>query len=570
MLDTMISGGTVIDGTGAPSFQADVGIVDGKIVCIGKSTERAKRTIDATDRIVCPGFIDIHTHYDAQLCWDRFLSPSPLHGVTTVIGGNCGFSLAPLEPTEKDYLLEMLARVEGIPVEALRAGVPADWRSFEEFLDRAHGLAVNAGFLVGHCALRRCVMGDRANSEAATDADMTAMLTLLSRCLQEGALGFSSTTSPTHIDGDYQPVPSRRAGRDEILQLARSLKDHPGTMLEFIPSIGRFTEEDQELMIQMTVQSERTLNWNVLVSSAECPQAYQAQLDLSDRAAARGGRILALTLPQVMNMRLNLRSGFVLDSISEWKNIFRLPVKERCRALSEPAIRDGLAKATRTNKMFGALFRWENMTVSETVHPENKRFEGRQIGEIAIELNREPFDTLLDLAISEELETSFSPLIPGNDDDNWRLRGELWRDPRTLIGASDAGAHLDMIDTFAYTTTTLEVGVRQRQLISLEEAICQLTAAPARAVGLIERGTLTEGFHADVVVFDPDTIAVGPLATRRDLPDQQRRLFAGAIGIDSVLVNGVEIVQRNEFTGALPGIALRSGRDTTNTTNTTN
>jgi N-acyl-D-aspartate/D-glutamate deacylase len=239
MLDVLIQGGTIVDGTGGAGRAGDLGIRDGRIVAIGQIDEEARQTIDATGKIVAPGFVDVHTHYDAQAFWDGTLSPSPFHGVTTVMGGNCGFSIAPLTAEAGDYLMKMLSRVEGMPLESLEAGVPWNWSSFGEYLDRLEGrLSVNAGFMVGHSAIRRCVMGERAVGEQATEAELADMVELLRSSLAEGGMGFSSTISSTHNDFDGNPVPSRHATREEILTLARQVRDFSGTTVEFLPGVG--------------------------------------------------------------------------------------------------------------------------------------------------------------------------------------------------------------------------------------------------------------------------------------------------------------------------------------------
>jgi N-acyl-D-aspartate/D-glutamate deacylase len=515
--------------------------------------------------VVCPGFIDVHTHYDAQVFWDGTCSPSPYHGVTTIVGGNCGFSIAPLSPEAGDYLMRMLARVEGMPLESLRAGVPWDWRSFGDYLGRLEGrLAVNAGFMVGHSALRRVVMGERAVGHAASPAEQDAMLALLRRSLEEGGLGFSSTVSPTHNDGDGQPVPSRHASRDELIALARAVRDFPGTTLEFLPGVGIFTDEQKSLMADLSLAANRPLNWNVLVPSAGNEEMVAAQLSATDYARERGAEVVALTVPQAMTIRINLRTGFVFDALPGWAELFRLPVEARKRRLADPAARKELdlqAKSERAGLLRG-LARWENMRIVESFTAETKRWEGRTVGELARETGQDPFDAMLDLAIADDLRTSFMPPGAGDRAEDWAVRGRVWRDDRTVIGASDAGAHLDMIDTFAVPTQVLGNGVRRHQVIGLEEAVRQLTDVPARLYGVRERGRLAPGWRADLVVFDPEAIACGPTYTRFDLPAGAGRLYADALGIERVLVNGVEIVREGKHTGALPGTVLRSGRDT--------
>jgi N-acyl-D-aspartate/D-glutamate deacylase len=565
MLDCLIQNGSVIDGTGAPRRTADIAIEAGRIVEIGRVGAPAKRTLDARGRIVAPGFVDIHTHYDAQAFWDGTLSPSPFHGVTTVVGGNCGFSIAPLSREAAGYMKRMLARVEGMPLESLEAGVPWDWTSFGEYLARLDGrLAVNAGFLVGHSALRRVVMGEAAIGETANDAALRAMVDLLRESLAQGGLGFSSSAAPTHNDSEGHPVPSRYATREEFLALARALRDFPGTTLEFIPTIGSFSEAQQDLMAAMSLAANRPLNWNVLGVSAYSAKASEAQLAASDYAAARGARVIALTPSQVMKLRINLATGFLFDALPGWAAVLGLPLPERMRLLRDPAVRENLHKGA-TSEAAGAMRAiavWENVTIEETFNPANAALRGRKIGAVAKEQNKTPFDAMLDLALSEDLRTSFSPFIPGDDEASWKLRAKVWLDPRTVIGASDAGAHLDMIDTFTCTTSLLGPGVREKGLIPLEEAVRQLSDVPARLYGIRERGRLAPGWHADIVVFDESRIGPGPVHTRHDLPAGAARLYAEAEGIEHVLVNGVEIVRGKQFTGALPGTVLRSGRDT--------
>jgi N-acyl-D-aspartate/D-glutamate deacylase len=564
MLDTVLRGGLVIDGSGSAARRADVGMRDGRIAAIGEIDEEARETIDVEGKVVSPGFVDVHTHYDAQAFWDPALSPSCFHGVTTVMGGNCGFSVAPLTDESGPYLMRMLSRVEGMPLASLEEGVPWNWRSFGEYLDALEGkLALNAGFLVGHSAIRRAVMGEASVERAANASEIEAMQDLLAESLEAGGMGFSSTLAPTHNDLEGKPVPSRWAERDEIVALCSTVREHPGTTLEFIPAIGVFSDEDMALMTDMSLAANRPLNWNVLVIQSFNEPGWRAQLAASDYAEERGARVIALTPSQVMIIRLNFRSGFVLDSLPEWAPVIALPHDEKLKALADPAVRKRLDERANSDDagVMRAIAVWENMLIAETFEPEHAKYEGRMIGDVAKELGKEPFDALLDLAISEDLKTSFSPMIPGDDDASWQMRKEAWTDPRTIVGASDAGAHLDMINTFAYSTALLGPAVRERSLLTLEEAIHQLTDVPARHYGIRERGRLAIGWHADVTVFDPDDVGLGELYARNDLPQDEMRLYADAFGIERVFVNGTEIVRDGELTGAHPGAIIRSGRD---------
>ena len=566
MLDVLIRGGSVVDGTGAPTRRADVGIRDGLIVT-AVDGESAARTIDADGLVVAPGFVDLHTHYDAQLTWDPTASPSILHGVTTVIGGNCGFTLAPAGEQHADYLMRMMARVEGIPVDALSTGLPWDWASYEDWLGRFEGnIAVNAGFLVGHCALRRSVMGPEAVEREAKDDEVAQMQQLLADALRAGGLGFSSTQSNTHNDADGRPVPSRVASAAELIALAGTLREHAGTTLEFITAgcLSGFSEDEVETMTSMSVAADRPLNWNLLGVSAANPDFHNHQLDASDKAAARGGRVIALTLPHVMRIRLSFLTGFVLDGLPGWRETLHLPVAERGRALADPEVRRRLKAGADSPEagMLRGLAKWDRLHLAETFAPETAQFAGRSVGDVAAERGVDPFDALLDIVVADELRTGLHPALPEGGADDWQMRAEVWRDPRTIVGGSDAGAHLDMMCGAIYSTSLLGSAVRDRRLLTMEEAIHQLTDVPARLYGLRDRGRIEAGAKADLVLFDPETVGHGPDRTRNDLPGGAARLYAEATGIARVIVNGVEVATDGVATGASPGTLLRSGRDT--------
>jgi N-acyl-D-aspartate/D-glutamate deacylase len=577
MLDLAITGSTVVDGTGAPGRLADVGVRDGRIVAVarpGELDEPAHRVIDGEGRVVCPGFVDLHTHYDAQLFWDPFATPSPFHGVTTVFAGNCGFGLAPLDPdADGDYLRRMMAKVEGIPLDALEAGVPWDWHSMGDFLDRLDGrTAVNAGFLAGHSGIRRAVMGEQATVAEASPEQVARMAELLERMLADGAIGFSTSQAPTHRDGNGDPVPSRAASSDELVALATACGRQPGTQIELIVPgcINGFTDEEMALMADLSLAAGRPVNWNVLAVTSLNPTGHLHQLTASDVAAERGAVVKALTIPQGFQIRISFSSGIPLDALPGWGPIMALPTDERIRAFRDPEVRRRLDEGAQSPEagLIGALANWGALSFFECHTAQTRALEGRRVADVAAEEGKTTFDCLLDVVVADELRTVMQPPIPAETDEGWRVRAEVWRDPRTIIGGSDAGAHLDLFCGATYSTVLVGECVRERALLTLEEAVHQLTDVPARFYGVRDRGRVEVGACADLLVFDPATI--GPYAerTRDDLPGGASRIYAEADGIDHVIVNGRSVVQAGELIaepdehGRLPGRLLRSGVDT--------
>ncbi|CAB4367795.1 MAG: amidohydrolase family protein [Actinobacteria bacterium] len=563
-LDLAITGGMVVDGTGAVPQRADVGVKDGRIVEIGELSTSATETIDATGLAVSPGFIDLHTHYDAQAFWDTTLSPSPMHGVTTVFGGNCGFTIAPLTPQDGDYLMRMLARVEGMPLESLQQGVPWNWSTTAEYLDALDGtLLPNAGFLVGHSALRRVVMHDDANERAATPQEIEQMVVLLRAGLSAGGMGFSSTWSPSHNDHTGAPVPSRHASREELLALCSEVRHHEGTTLEFIPAVGEFSREVFELMGDMSAAANRPLNWNLLQVYSQNWELVQHQLAGFDIAASRGGQVLALTLPDTFRLRLNFKSGFILDILDGWDKLMSLPDEEKLTMMSTA---DGRARmnamAQGTVGPTRSIGNWGGYILLEIFNEKWKKYEGRIVGEVAQELKVDPWDLLCDIVVADGLLTVIANQDRGQDRDTWDKRVQVWRDHRAVVGASDAGAHLDMIDSYAFSTTMIARAVREHELMPLEEAVYHLTDRPARLYGIKGRGRIATGWAADITVFDASTIGPGPAQMRFDLPGGAGRVYGESIGVEHVIVNGVPAVRNNVALGSRPGTLLRSGRDT--------
>ncbi|MFG2978357.1 amidohydrolase family protein [Streptomyces sp. NPDC048331] len=573
MLDHLIKGATVVDGTGAPARVADLGIRDGRIAVIadpGTVTEAARTTEDATGLVLTPGFIDPHTHYDAQLFWDPYATPSMNHGVTTVAGGNCGFTLAPLNPArpeDADYTRRMMSKVEGMALKALEEGVDWTWSTFGEYLDALEGrIAVNAGFMVGHCALRRHVMGEDAVGGRPTPEQLQAMLDLFHDAMNAGAWGLSTTQSSTHSDGSGAPVASRHARPDELLALSKAVAEHEGTQLEAIVAgcLDQFSDDEIDLFVEMSAAAGRPLNWNVLTIDASVPERVPRQLIPSERARKAGGRIVALTMPILTPMNMSLGTFCALNLIPGWGEILGLPVPERIAKLRDADVRAEMLRRADSKEagVFRRLAHFGRYVIGDTYSEENEGLSGRVVNDIAAERGQDPFHCLVEICANDDLRTVLWPMPTDNDPASWALRAETWQHEDVMLGGSDAGAHLDRMCGAPYTTRFLGDCLRGRKLVPLEQAVQMLTDDPARLFGLRERGRLAEGFHADLVLFDPERIEAGPATLVHDLPGDSPRLDARAIGIVSVRVNGVETIRDDEVTGAVPGIVLRSGRDT--------
>jgi N-acyl-D-aspartate/D-glutamate deacylase len=566
-LSYLVRGGTVVDGTGAAPRRADVAVADGRILAVGDVDDRADVIFDAEGLVVTPGFVDPHTHYDAQLFWDPHATPSPAHGVTTVLGGNCGFTLAPLHAEDADYLRRMMTKVEGMPLGALEEGVPWTWESFADYLGALDGnVGVNTGFLVGHCAVRRYVMGERAVGEEATAQELEAIVGVLHESLEAGGLGLSTTRSTTHSDGDGRPVASRWASTEELLALCRATGEHEGTTLEgIVPGcLDTFSDAEVELLTAMSAAANRPINWNVLTVDSRVPERVERQLAASDKAAAAGGRIVALTMPVLVPMNMSFLTYCALNLLPGWGEILSLPVPERIARLLDPGVRRQMLERAHGPEA-GVLRRladFDAYVIGDTYSPDNDGLAGRVVADIAAERGQDPFTTLVEIAVRDDLRTVLWPVPPDRDDASWRLRGQVWQDERVLLGGSDAGAHVDRMCGAPYPTRFLADTLRGRRLVTFERAVQLLTDAPARLYGLRDRGRVAIGHHADLVVLDPNTVDAGPATLVHDLPGGAPRLTAAAEGVVRVLVNGTEIVVNGKPTGARPGTVLRAGRDT--------
>jgi len=566
-LDYLIRGATIVDGTGALPVHGDVAVQDGRIVAVGTVDEGASKTLNGDGLVVAPGFVDPHTHYDAQLFWDPLATPSNVHGVTTAINGNCGFTLAPVKAEDADYIRRMMTKVEGMPLAALEQGVPWTWETFGDYLAALDGnVAVNAGFMVGHCALRRYVMGADAIGQKASPGQLAEMVRVLHESLAAGGLGLSTTLSATHTDGDGKPVASRHASHEELLALCAAVQDHEGTTLEGIVEgcLDMFSDDEIELLAAMSAAARRAINWNVLTVDSRVPERITRQLQASTRAREVGGRVVALTMPVLVPMNMSFGTYCAFNLMPGWGDVLNLPVPERIAKLRDPEVRRTmLARATSEEAgVFRRLADFGHYVLGDTYSADNEGLKGRVVADVAAERGLAPFDALVEIVINDDLRTVLWPMPPDNDDATWKLRQEVWEHPDVLLGGSDAGAHLDRMCGAPYTTRFVGDMIRGRQLTSMERAVQMITDTPAQLFGLRERGRIAPGYHADLVVFDPATVGSEPATLVNDLPGGTPRLTADAIGVVRVLVNGVETVADNRPTGAVPGQVLRSGRDT--------
>jgi N-acyl-D-amino-acid deacylase len=554
--DLLIKNGTVVDGLGTPRFRADVAVANGKIAAMGKITEGAKQTIDASDLIVAPGFVDPHTHYDAQICWDPVLSSSALHGVTSVIMGNCGVGLAPCKPQVREITAWDLVNVEAIPFEVLSRGIGWEWETFPEYLEaaRQRGSGINLGFMAPLTPFRHYVMGEESMDRAATTAETAQIKALLQEAVRAGAFGFSTTAIPQHIGYKGRPLACRQASREELKAYANGLRElGKGTIeLALTSTAAELSEEEYALLDFLLTESSRPVTWLGVVSRDDKPEAGPDLLRRAEPLIKRGGIPQVTCRPFVI--QINLRNPFIFANHPSWNPVFNRSPEEQIRVYRDPAFRQAFRTELEKPRIFSG--RWERLEVKEVNNPAMKALEGKTVAEIARMRGKDGLDTFLDLGIEDELKIEYTIVLFNANDD---LIPALITDPRTMIGLSDGGAHVDMLCDAGYCTYLLGTWVREKQALSLEYAVQRLTSEPADFFGVRDRGHLAVGMAADMVVFDYNTVGSGRRPEMHyDLPGNGRRLLMPAQGIQSTIVNGVVLYNQQQHTGALPGQVLRS------------
>jgi N-acyl-D-aspartate/D-glutamate deacylase len=555
--DIVIKNGFLVDGSGLPGYYSDVGIAGGKIVALGKIDGPAKEHIDARGLVVAPGFIDVHTHYDAQLFWDPWATPSCWHGFTSVFMTNCGFGLAPCKPQDRDYIARMLVKVEAMPLASLQAGVPWNWESYREYLNALdQRLGVNVMALAPHSTIRYHVMGEEARKRPATAVEISRMQEVVADCIRAGAFGFSSSYGPVHFDGDGLPVPSRFATQDETVALARTLKEfHRGTVCVIPPGIPQVGPSDMEYLAQLSRESGRPVVWNLLSQTWDTPHHWRRVLDWTAELFREGARVHPLALCERFDLTFTLR-GAVFEDMPAWKAALSGSRAQKIANLSNPQIRAAMQADLDdpTPKVFSK--RMQDVFVSAVCLEEHSHVVGKNMVTIGAEQGKTPLAAMLDLAVAENLDTQF--VIRGFQNGDENAVRSMTTNPYVLTGGSDGGAHVAFLCQVTYSSFLLSHWVREKKALSLEQAIRKLTFDPAVLLGIPHRGLLKEGFAADLTIFDPDTVQAKDKEFVNDLPGGASRLVARAEGYRYTIVNGQVVLRDGELTGACPGRVLRS------------
>jgi N-acyl-D-amino-acid deacylase len=554
-LDIVIRGGQVVDGTGADGYTADVGIADGRIAQIGKIAEKGARELDADGLAVTPGFIDGHTHMDAQVNWDPIGRNSCWHGVTTVVMGNCGFSVAPVRKGEQGMVARNLERAEDISGEAMNAGMDWSWETFDQYLDKVDSLpkGINYSAYVGHSALRTFVMGERAFEEEANGDDLAAMKAELNRAMDAGAVGFSTSRSFAHETSDDRPVASRIATRDEVTELVMEMKGRKNAVFElaheiFMPG----TEGGEEYFAWLR---EMTVNSGVTTTFGLLGHTWKQQLADVDKTVAAGGNMVGQTHSRGVSVVSSFRSTTPFDRLPVWSEFRQRPHAAQLEGLKDPATREALIDAVKDGKYDRAIGAeapppdWEKFFIYDKPLP-----PWQSLAEASAQSGKHPAEIIIDLAIASGLDAFFmQPLTWANDEDTVAVM----RHPQCVMTFSDSGAHVSQIADSSIQTHLLGYFCREKQLLTLPECIEMITSRGARAWGFADRGVLREGAVADVNIFDPATIAPLMPEVVNDLPKGARRLSQRSQGIKATLVGGEVLIEDGEHTGALPGQLLR-------------
>jgi N-acyl-D-aspartate/D-glutamate deacylase len=567
--DLVITNAKVVDGTGAPVFDGTVAVKDGRISYVGKDAVEGAKTIDAAGRYVTPGFIDMHTHYDAQITWDPWVQPHTRHGVTTFICGNCGFTLAPVTKESLEYLIPMLAKVEGIPHESLIHGAKIEWNTTGEMLDYLDGkVGVNIGFMTGHSTLRAYVMGHDAVSNTITREQIYQMKKLLHQSLQEGSLGFSSSHIESHKDHLGEDVPSLHSSHKELIELASILREYEGTMAGYVHTGHMLDDKAMQKMAEFSLAARRPYAWPLLTPGYGSEDFARNKMGATDYARKIGAELRVQSPSYPLRSYINMKSGLTYDQYpGVWNSVYRKTThEERVARFRDPALRpqleaDALNMSPNVNGHYMSL--WHTFLITSVKSEKNQKYVGRLVSDIAKEEGKSPFNALMDIVVEDSLGTIFVPFDANRDEKAiWKFVADCLRDSRTMWGGDDGGAHLDQLEGYCHGTEFLVHAVREYGFMSIEEAVHEFTEAVANYIGLKDRGVIAVGMHADLNVIDLDRLKTIPTELRADFPAGGERLYTDAEGFDYVIVNGVPIIADGEYTAARPGTVLRARRDT--------
>ncbi len=565
-LDLLIRNGTIVDGSGAARYRGDVGVRDGRIVEVGRVGSVAERTIDADGLIVAPGFVDGHTHMDAQVAWDPIGSCSCWHGVTTVIMGNCGFALAPCRPEEREWFARCLTAVEDIPTEAMLTGIDWTWETFPEYLANVDRLpkAINYGAYIGHSALRMYVMGKRALSEVATEDDLARMAAAVREAMRAGAMGFSSSRSTTHVTPDDTPVASRIAEWSEVDRLVGAMAEVGAGIFQVGPDISGGAAQRAFLarLKRVALESGRPVMFGTIASrQGDDPNPWTYQLEYLDECAAAGARVWGQTTTRSINAIFSLKSYLPFDVLPAWRELRRLPLAEQKARLADPATRRALVAEEARMKPRDNVFQGGGAATTDPRRPDygnlyamkDVEWNDPTVAELAAARGQHPVEVMIDLALANDNQVFVQPLVNERPD---HVLGML-RHPRTLATFSDSGAHVCQEMGSSLQTHMLSYWVRAKQAFTLEQAVRKLSHDNAAAWGLADRGLLEAGYRADLVLFDAERVRPAMPTVEADLPGGARRLVQKAEGIAATIVNGVVTLENGRSTGRLPGVLLR-------------
>ena len=557
MIDLVVRGGTVVDGSGGESRRADVAIADGRIRAIGEVRERGAREIDAGGLIVCPGIIDVHTHYDAQYTWDPYATSSIWHGVTTTVIGNCGFAIAPCRPADRDLIMRTLVKVEGMSLAAMRAGITWGFETFPEYLDHLERCnpSLNVAAFLGHSTIRQWVMGNDSQHRVGTAGEVDAMCGLVREAMRAGAIGVGSSTAEAHIGENGLPVASRLADMAELLALTRAMGESGHGLFEI--TIGSKTSLEDLREIWRT--SGRPVMWAAFFQRDDRPEYVPERLAITEAFHREGVEVAPQVSCRPLTMDFTMRNPYPFEGMPSWQRVMREPESRWLSVLGDPGFRTALKSDLDEKRLAVFRGRWDLVQVLRVTRPEHRALEGATLADLARRTGKHPVDAWLDLVTADGLDVEFLAGLLNTDE---KVVGDLVAHPLTLITLSDAGAHLSLMCDAGYSSTLLGTWVRDRKRLSLEAAVKRLTSDPARVYRIPERGRLEPGYCADVVAFDPATIDALPVEWVRDLPGDEGRFVSRARGVEWSLVNGEPVLEHGRVVerpaGDRPGKVLRT------------